>query len=81
MDTYNQFLQNYGMTKPDAYNPYAAGYKMYGGGRSNPTNGPVDKAGYMERERNNRARRSAALQAMQAAQRGDYNNPFYLRGH
>lgn len=72
--------QLYGLTKPDAYTPYAAGFKMYGGGRSNPTSGPVDRAGYMERERNNRARRNAALRIMQAQQAGQFNNPDYLRG-
>lgn len=77
---FQQFLKNYGTKKPDAYTPYAAGYKMYGGGRSNPTSGPVDKAGYQERDMLNRARRNAALKKMQAAQNGDYNNPFYLRG-
>lgn len=77
---FQQYLTNYGLKKPDAYTPYAAGYKMYGGGRSNPTSGPVDKAGYVEREMLNRAKRNAALQRMRAEQSGDYNNPFYLRG-
>lgn len=80
MDTFQEFLQNYGFKKPDAYTPYAAGYKMYGGGRSNPTSGPVDKAGYMERERLNRAKRNAALARLKAEQSGNYNSPAFLNG-
>jgi hypothetical protein len=80
-------MQNYGM-KPGglggnnagAYTPYAAGYTMYGGGRSNPTAGPVDKAGYQQRDLENRARRQAVLNRMQAAQRGEYNSPAYQNG-
>ncbi len=29
---------------------YAAGNKVYGSGRPNPTSGPVDPAGYLERD-------------------------------
>lgn len=78
---YETFRAYLGMgDKQDAYTPYAAGYKMYGGGRSNPTSGPVDKAGYQERELLNRAKRNAALRRMQALQQGDYTNPDVLRG-
>ena len=35
---------------PD-FNPFAAGAKVYGGVRYNPTMGPVDKTGYAERDR------------------------------
>ena len=85
-DPFRQYIQNYGLTgygnqpKPDAYTPYAAGYKLYGGGRSNPTAGPVDKAGYQERDLMNNARRDAVLRRMKAAQQGNYASPAYLNG-
>lgn len=34
---------------------YSAGNKVYGSGRSNPTSGPVDPAGYVERSNNKKA--------------------------
>lgn len=37
------------------YNRYAAGRKVYGGGRSNPTSGTVDPTGYIERSANTMA--------------------------
>lgn len=37
------------------FNRYAAGRKVYGGGRSNPTSGTVDPTGYIERSANNMA--------------------------
>lgn len=33
------------------FNPYAAGKKIYNGGSSAATRGPVDKIGYIERDR------------------------------
>lgn len=85
IDPRQTYVQNYGLTpyglqKPDAYTPYAAGYKMYGGGRSNPTSGPVDKAGYMERDLMNKTRRQAVLNRMKAQQAGQYNTPDSLNG-
>lgn len=84
-DAFRSYILNYGVTgygkrKADAYTPYAAGYKMYGGGRSNPTNGPVDKSGYREREMLNRAKRDALLRRMKAAQSGNYMSSAYLNG-
>lgn len=85
-DLFRQYVQNYGLTglgkppKPDAYTPYAAGYKMYGGGRSNPSNGPVDKAGYLARDLMNSARRDAVLRKMKATQQGNMISPDYLNG-
>lgn len=84
-NSFGNFLGNYGMTgygqsKPDAYTPYAAGYKMYGGGRSNPTNGPVDKAGYQQRDILNRAKRDALLRRMKAEQSGDYASSAFMNG-
>lgn len=65
LSAYRTMVQNMGLKKPDAYTPYAAGMKLYGGGRSNPTSGPVDKEGYREREMLNRAKRNATLQMLQ----------------
>lgn len=45
------------------YSRYGVGNKVYGGGRSAPNIGPVDRTGYVEREANNDAKlRRAALQ-------------------
>lgn len=79
-DPRRQMNRVYGLKKPDAYTPYAAGYKLYGSGRSNPTQGPVAKEGYRERERVNRARRNAVLRRMRAEQSGDYMSPAFLNG-
>jgi len=46
----------------------AAGNKMYGGGRSMPTIGPVDPMGYAERDRKAKSRRNAMLAQIQAMQ-------------
>jgi len=62
------------------FNPYAAGNKIYGGGRSNPTSGPVDKAGYRERDLKSKARRNALLRRMKATQTGRYMSSDYLGG-
>jgi len=50
----------------------AAGNKVYGGGRSMPTIGPVDPIGYRERDAKARARRNAMLRQLQAQQRGNF---------
>jgi hypothetical protein len=52
--------------------PYAVGNKIYGGGRSFPTSGPVDKMGYRERDATARARRDAILRRMKANMNGKY---------
>lgn len=62
------------------FNTYAAGRKIYGGGRSNPTSGPVDKMGYRERDLKHRARRQAVLNRLKKQQRGKYMSPESLRG-
>jgi hypothetical protein len=69
-----------GFQKPDAYTPYAAGPKTYGMSRRNPTQGPVDNAGYQERDMIGRARRAAILSRMQNQQAGNYMSPAVLRG-
>jgi len=60
------------------FNKYAAGNKVYGGGRPMPTVGPVDPAGYKERDAL-KVRRTAMLRRMQAQQSGNYMSPNNLR--
>lgn len=55
-----------------AINPYSVGNKVYGGGRSMPTLGPVDKLGYRERDAKHKARRQAILNRMQDKLGGNY---------
>lgn len=55
--------------------PYAAGDKIYGGGRDAPNIGPVDPTGYNERDLKYQARRSAMLRRLKATQSGDFMNP------
>lgn len=61
------------------FNPYAAGQKIYGGGRSNPTSGPVDPMGYRERDLATQARRNALLRRLQAQMTGRFMSADYLR--
>ena len=65
-------------SKP-GFNPYAAGAKIYGGSRYNPTMGPVDKTGYRERDRARAVRRNAVGQKLKAASTKSYSDPGYLR--
>lgn len=68
------------MATPDtAAYPYAVGNKIYGGGRSFPTMGPVDRLGYAERDATAKARRDAMLRRMQAMNAKDYGSPDILR--
>lgn len=46
--------------------PYAAGNKVYGGGRDAPNLGPVDAMGYRERDLKYQARRDAVLRRLKA---------------
>lgn len=62
------------------FQAYAAGNKIYGGGRSNPTMGPVDKLGYRERDAAVRLKRNAMLRRMKASNSKNYMNPNYLGG-
>lgn len=55
-----------------SFNNYAAGNKVYGSGRPNPTSGPVDKTGYAERDRLAANKRNAMLRRMKARQAGRY---------
>lgn len=61
------------------YNPYAVGEKIYGGGRSFPTSGPVDKMGYKERDLQSQARRNAILRRLQARGSGKYASADAMR--
>lgn len=71
------------------FNPYAAGDKVYGTGRSWATRGPVDKLGYRERDAAQKARnrsknrlknkqRNAALRRMKANQDKRYMSSDWL---
>lgn len=75
-------VSSMGLAKPDAYTPYAAGAKMYGIGRDHPQDGTMQSAaaqtGYRERDLANRAKRSAYLNRMRAAQNGNYMSTDYL---
>lgn len=61
------------------FNPYGAGVKRYGNGRTNPTSGPVDKQGYRERDLQAKARRNAILRRLQAQQAGRFMSADWLR--
>lgn len=56
------------------YNKYTAGSKVYNGGSSQPNLGPVDPAGYRERDLKYKTqqRNNAILRRMQARQKGNY---------
>lgn len=61
-----------------AFNPLAAGNKVYGGGRPMPTIGPVDPMGYAERDRTAKAQRNAILRRLKAGQSKDYFSSAYM---
>ena len=63
-----------------AFNSYAAGNKVYGGGRSYPTSGPVDKLGYRERDAKVRLRRNALLRRLKAGNSKNYMSSDWLGG-
>lgn len=62
------------------FNSYAVGNKVYGGGRTNPTSGPVDKLGYRERDAITRAKRNALLRRLKATAAKNFNSKDYLGG-
>lgn len=66
------------MGKPDSYNAYAAGNKVYGSGRSNPTMGPVDPTGYRERDAAVRLKRNAMMRRLKAEKNKDYMSSAWL---
>lgn len=64
------------------YNPYAAGAKRYGGGRSMPNIGPVSgqgQMGYAERDLKAAARKKALLRRLGGQKSGDPMNPNILK--
>lgn len=61
------------------FNPYAAGRKIYAGGRSMPTLGPVDPLGYRERDAITRVKRNAMLRMLKAQSKKKYMQPDWLR--
>ncbi len=62
-----------------SFNEYAAGAKVYGGGRYNPTMGPVDKTGYRARDRKLAVRRNALQAKLKAGRNKAYASPDFLR--
>jgi len=52
---------------------------MYGGGRMNPTSGPVDKAGYRERDLKRRAKLNALRAKTKAMSTKNYASPDFMR--
>lgn len=69
------------MGKPDSYNSYAAGAKIYGiSGNSAPTVGPVDKTGYKKRDAEVRLRRNAMLRRLKAGNSGNFMSSAWLGG-
>lgn len=63
--------KNYGAPH---FNEYAAGAKVYGSGRYNPTMGPVDKTGYAERDRKRAVRRNALQAKLKATGKKAYGS-------
>jgi len=61
------------------FNAFAAGAKVYGGGRYNPTMGPVDKTGYAERDRKLKVRRNALQAKLKAKGKGAYASSDAMR--
>lgn len=76
----DQNFLNYLQGSFQGFNPYGAGNKVYGGGRSAPNVGPTaNREGYVERDRKARAKRDAMLRKMKAGQSGRYMNPDWMR--
>jgi hypothetical protein len=67
-------------SQPYDFNSYAAGNKVYGGGRSFPTMGAVDKLGYRERDLKTKARRNALLRRLKAGASKNYMSKDWLGG-
>jgi len=82
MDEYfRSQVKRLGLSKPDAYTPYAAGAKLYGYGRSNPTSGQISSdgmRGYRARDQATRLRRQNSLSKMQAGQQYNFLSPQWL---
>lgn len=61
------------------FNPYAAGARMYGSGRMNPTMGAVDRTGYAERDRIRKAKINALRAKTKAMSQKNYASPDFMR--
>jgi len=62
-----------------SFNPYGAGAKVYGSGRSAPNIGPTSKPeSYDMRDRLGVAKRNAMLRRLKAGQRGKFMSSEYL---
>lgn len=72
-----EYLRGRGMS----FNPYSAGEKRYGSGRTSPNIGPVDKLGYRERDAKAGVSRNAMLRRLKARQQNRYMDPDSLRGN
>jgi hypothetical protein len=55
--------------------PYAAGDKIYGGGRDAPNIGPVDPTGHRERDLKYHARKTAMIRRLKAIRNGNFMSP------
>jgi hypothetical protein len=55
--------------------PYAAGDKIYGGGRDAPNIGPVDPMGHRERDLKYQARRTAMARRLKAVSELNFASP------
>lgn len=64
------------------FNPYSAGVKRYGGGRTAPNVGPVSgagKTGYNERDQKAQARKTVLLRRLKGQASGNPMNPNILK--
>lgn len=69
------------MARDYDFQSYAAGNKIYGGGRSSPhMGGGLDKLGYRERDAKHRLKRNALLRRMKAGNTKTYMNENWLGG-
>lgn len=64
-----------------SFNPYSAGAKVYGGGRSAPNIGPVDPLGYKERDAKKRSmNKKIAMRKLKAKKTGNFFSADFMRG-
>lgn len=69
------------MARDYDFQSYAAGNKIYGGGRSSPhMGGGLDPLGYRERDAKHRLKRNALLRRMKAGNTKTYMNENWLGG-
>lgn len=74
------FLKYLNAGRRQSFNPFGAGNKVYGNGRSAPNIGPTNSPqGYRERDLKGKAKRNAMLRRLKAGQRGRYMSSDYLK--